>query len=84
SPRALAHECAERLRAIRPHLYYRYGWIRGDLGLLERNAFLFNQAVNVMPFERQVTFHGLASDTRAISGGPVKDLNVTLAVRGGA
>ncbi|KVT40619.1 non-ribosomal peptide synthetase [Burkholderia multivorans] len=84
SPRALAHECAERLRAIRPHLYYRYGWIRGDLGLLERNAFLFNQAVNVMPFERQVTFLGLASDTHAISGGPVKDLNVTLAVRGGA
>ncbi len=83
SPRALARECAERLRAIRPYLYYRYGWIRGDLGLLERNAFLFNQAVNVMPFERQVAFHGLASDTRAVSGGPVKDLNVTLTVRGG-
>ncbi|MET3819803.1 MULTISPECIES: amino acid adenylation domain-containing protein [Burkholderia] len=84
SSRALASECAARLRAIRPHLYYRYGWIRGDLGLLERDAFLFNQAVNVMPFERQVAFHGLASDTRAVSGGPVKDLNVTLAVRGGA
>ncbi|WP_423378968.1 amino acid adenylation domain-containing protein [Burkholderia sp. LMG 32019] len=84
SPRALAHECAERVRAIRPHLYYRYGWIRGDLGLLERNAFLFNQAVNVMPFERQVAFQGLASNTQAVSGGPVKDLNVTLAVRGGA
>ncbi|RQQ17103.1 amino acid adenylation domain-containing protein [Burkholderia stagnalis] len=83
SPRALAAETAGRLRAIRPHLYYRYGWIRGDLGLLERNAFLFNQAVNVMPFERQVAFRGLASDTRAISGGPVKDLNVTVAVRAG-
>ncbi|MET1474951.1 MULTISPECIES: amino acid adenylation domain-containing protein [Burkholderia] len=84
SPRELAAETAGRLRAIRPHLYYRYGWIRGDLGLLERNAFLFNQAVNVMPFERQVAFDGLASDTRAVSGGPVKDLNVTVAVRGGA
>ncbi|WP_126285699.1 non-ribosomal peptide synthetase [Burkholderia stagnalis] len=83
SPRALAAETAGRLRAIRPHLYYRYGWIRGDLGLLERDAFLFNQAVNVMPFERQVAFRGLASDTRAVSGGPVKDLNVTVAVRAG-
>ncbi|RQS15564.1 amino acid adenylation domain-containing protein [Burkholderia sp. Bp9002] len=83
SPRALAAETAGRLRAMRPHLYYRYGWIRGDLGLLERNAFLFNQAVNVMPFERQVAFRGLASDTRAVSGGPVKDLNVTVAVRAG-
>ncbi|MBN3780876.1 non-ribosomal peptide synthetase, partial [Burkholderia sp. Ac-20345] len=84
SPRDLARACSEQLRAIRPHLYYRYGWIRGDLGLLERNVFLFNQAVNVMPFERQVAFRGLASDTHAVSGGPVKDLNVTLAVRGGA
>ncbi|OJB10274.1 non-ribosomal peptide synthetase [Burkholderia ubonensis] len=84
SPRALAAETAGRLRAIRPHLYYRYGWIRGDLGLLERNAFLFNQAVNVMPFERQVAFDGLASNTCAVSGGPVKDLNVTVAVRAGA
>jgi amino acid adenylation domain-containing protein len=84
SPGDLARACAAQLRAIRPHLYYRYGWIRGDLGLLEGNAFLFNQAVNVMPFERQVVFRGLKSDTRAVSGGPVKDLNVTLAVRGGA
>ncbi|AYQ38614.1 non-ribosomal peptide synthetase [Burkholderia aenigmatica] len=84
SPRDLARACSDQLRAIRPHLYYRYGWIRGDLGLLERNVFLFNQAVNVMPFERQVAFRGLASETRAVSGGPVKDLNVTLAVRGGA
>ncbi|TCW87212.1 non-ribosomal peptide synthetase [Burkholderia sp. SRS-46] len=83
SPRALAADMAGRLRAMRPHLYYRYGWIRGDLGLLERNAFLFNQAVNVMPFEREVAFRGLASRTCAVSGGPVKDLNVTVAVRAG-
>ncbi len=81
TPRALAGEIAHALREMRPHLYYRYGWIRGDLGLLERNKFLFNQAVNLMPFERQVTFTGVTSRMRAVSGGPVKDFNLTLTVR---
>ncbi|KVK77188.1 non-ribosomal peptide synthetase [Burkholderia sp. MSMB1498] len=84
TPRTLAADAVRRLRAIRPHLYYRYGWIRGDLGLLEHNTFLFNQAVNLMPFERRIAFAGLKSDTQAVSGGPVKDLNVTLVVRDGA
>ncbi|WP_323118074.1 amino acid adenylation domain-containing protein [Burkholderia alba] len=80
---ALTVETAGRLRAMRPHLYYRYGWIRGDLGLLESNKFLFNQAINLMPFDRQVTFDGLDSRMQSVSGGPVKDLNVTLVVRSG-
>lgn len=84
SLQALVAETVGRLRAIKPHLYYRYGWIRGDLGLLESNKFLFNQAVNLMPFDRQVAFAHLSSETRPVSGGPVKDLNVTLAVRNGA
>ncbi|WP_231747139.1 non-ribosomal peptide synthetase [Burkholderia sp. BDU5] len=84
TPRTLAADTIRDLRAIRPHLYYRYGWIRGDLGLLEHNTFLFNQAVNLMPFDRRIAFAGLKSDTRPVSGGPVKDLNVTLVVRDGA
>ncbi len=38
----LVHATATQLRAMRPHLYYRYGWIRGDLGLIENGKPLFN------------------------------------------
>lgn len=81
--RQLAAAAAAQLKAIRPHLYYRYGWIRGDLGLLEEGRFLFNQAVNLMPFDRHVQLAGLQSRMRPVSGGPVKDLNVLLVVEQG-
>lgn len=84
SMRTLAAQAAAQLQAVRPHLYYRYGWIRGDLGLLESGTFLFHQAVNLMPFERHVAFSGLDSRLEPISGGPVKDLNLTLVVDRGA
>ncbi len=80
SMRTLAADAARELRTIKPHLYYRYGWIRGDLGLLQSGKFLFNQAVNLMPFDRRVPFAAVASRPRAVSGGPVKDLNLTLTV----
>ncbi|MEY4563057.1 MAG: hypothetical protein RLZZ618_2334 [Pseudomonadota bacterium] len=83
SLRDAAQQAAAQLRAIRPHLYYRYGWIRGDLGLLQSGKFLFNQAVNLMPFERHVAFTGLGSCMRPLTGGPVKDLNFTLVVEHG-
>ena len=77
---AMSRQLAERLRRIRPHLYYRYGWIRGDLGLLEIGKHLFNQAVNLMPFDRHAPFEGLHSSIHPISAGPVKDLNISLSV----
>ncbi len=79
----LVHATATQLRAMRPHLYYRYGWIRGDLGLIENGKPLFNQAVNLMPFNRQVVFTGLHSCMRPVSGGPVKDFNISLVVLDG-
>ncbi|THF55625.1 non-ribosomal peptide synthetase [Pseudothauera rhizosphaerae] len=77
---AMSRQIAERMRAMRPHLYYRYGWIRGDLGLLEIQKHLFNQAVNLMPFDRHAPFAGLESVIHPITAGPVKDLNVSLSV----
>ena len=83
SVRESAQQAASQLRTIRPHLYYRYGWIRGDLGLLQAGKFLFNQAVNLMPFERHVAFAGVTSRMRPLAGGPVKDLNITQVVEHG-
>lgn len=74
----ISRQLAESLRTIRPHLYYRYGWIRGDLGLLEIQKHLFNQAVNIMPFDRHAPFTGLKSTIHPISAGPVKDLNISI------
>lgn len=81
--RDTVQQAAAQLKTIAPHLFYRYGWIRGDLGLLQAGKFLFNQAVNLMPFDRHVAFAGLASRMRPLGGGPVKDLNVTLVVERG-
>jgi amino acid adenylation domain-containing protein len=77
---ALSAQLANSMRTIRPHLYYRYGWIRGDLGLMEVQKHLFNQAVNLMPFDRHAPFAGLESIVLPISAGPVKDLNISLSV----
>ncbi|CAM3609625.1 amino acid adenylation domain-containing protein [Polaromonas hydrogenivorans] len=77
---ALSAQLAGSLRSIRPHLYYRYGWIRGDLGLMEVQKHLFNQAVNLMPFDRHAPFEGLESAIHPVSAGPVKDLNISLSV----
>lgn len=77
---ALSRQMADSLRAIRPHLYYRYGWIRGDLGLMEVQKHLFNQAVNLMPFDRLAPFEGLESAVHPITAGPVKDLNISVSV----
>lgn len=78
--RAMSRQMADGMRLIRPHLYYRYGWIRGDLGLLEIQKHLFNQAVNLMPFDRHAPFAGLESVVHPIGAGPVKDLNISLSV----
>ncbi|QZA78742.1 amino acid adenylation domain-containing protein [Deefgea tanakiae] len=77
---ALSAQLAGSVRMIRPHLYYRYGWIRADLGLLEIGKHLFNQAVNIMPFDRHAPFAGLTSVIHPITAGPVKDLNISVSV----
>jgi len=76
----LSKQVADSMRAIRPHLAYRYGWIRQDLGLMDVQKHLFNQAVNLMPFDRYAPFAGLTSLIHPISAGPVKDLNISVSV----
>lgn len=77
---ALSRQIAQRMRAIRPHLYYRYGWIRMDLGLMAQGKHLFNQAVNLLPFDRSAPFAGLQSVIHPVTAGPVKDLNISVFV----
>jgi nonribosomal peptide synthetase MxcG len=83
SMQEMSKQLATSMRTIRPHLYYRYGWIRGDLGLLEVQKHLFNQAINIMPFDRHAPFSGLESNIHPISAGPVKDLNISVFVLNG-
>lgn len=76
----LSQQVTEQMKQMRPHLYYRYGWMRMDLGLMESGGHLFNQAVNLMPFDRQMAFAGLQKRILPITAGPVKDLNISLAI----
>lgn len=80
TPRMLCRQIAEAVRAIRPHLYYRYGWIRMDLGLMAQQKHLFNQAVNILPFDRSAAFSGLGARIHPVHAGPVKDLNISVFV----
>ncbi|NSL54544.1 condensation domain-containing protein [Uliginosibacterium aquaticum] len=76
----LSRQIAQRMRSIRPHLYYRYGWIRMDLGLMAQGKHLFNQAVNLLPFDRSAPFTGLQATIHPVTAGPVKDLNISVFV----
>ncbi|GAB4058176.1 condensation domain-containing protein [Uliginosibacterium sediminicola] len=77
---SLSAQVATALRGIRQHAYYRYGWIRMDLGLMAQGKHCFNQAVNLLPFDRSARFAGLQSRIEPISAGPVKDLNISVFV----
>ncbi|HSD36273.1 MAG TPA: condensation domain-containing protein [Rhodocyclaceae bacterium] len=77
---SLSRQLATNMRAIRPHTYYRYGWIRMDLGYMAIGRHCFNQAVNLLPFDRSAQFAGLQSRIEPISAGPVKDLNISVFV----
>ncbi|GAA5161011.1 condensation domain-containing protein [Viridibacterium curvum] len=77
SMQSLSQQIATAMRGIRQHAYYRYGWIRMDLGLMAQGKHCFNQAVNLLPFDRSASFAGLQSRIEPISAGPVKDLNIS-------
>ncbi|MFT3736644.1 MAG: condensation domain-containing protein [Rhodocyclaceae bacterium] len=80
SMQSLSRQVATAMRGIRQHAYYRYGWIRMDLGLMAQGKHCFNQAVNLLPFDRSAAFAGLQSRIEPISAGPVKDLNISVFV----
>lgn len=78
TPVSLAHQIAERLRAIRPHQRYRYETLRRDLGRMGGHRRLFGPVVNIMPFDRPTATAGLRIDTHTVAAGPVEDLAINL------
>ncbi|AHI01054.1 AMP-binding protein [Kutzneria albida] len=74
----LAGRVAAELRAVRPHLRYRYELLRRDVGLLGGRRRLFGPVVNVMPFDYGLRFDGRRATVRNLSAGPVEDLSINV------
>ncbi|REG23330.1 nonribosomal peptide synthetase MxcG [Archangium gephyra] len=78
---ALAREVASELRAVRPHLRYRYEQLRRDLRLVGGQRRLFGPVVNIMPFDYALRFAGIPAIAHNLSAGPVEDLSIGLYAR---
>lgn len=74
----VARGVAAELRAIRPHLRYRYEQLRRDLRLVGGQRRLFGPVVNIMPFDHALRFAGMPAVSHNISAGPVEDLSIGL------
>lgn len=72
---------AEEVRAIRPHLRYRYEQLRRDLKLIGGEKRLFGPVVNIMPFDYDLRFAGHRAIAHNISAGPVEDLSIGVYAR---
>ncbi|HYI00035.1 myxochelin non-ribosomal peptide synthetase MxcG [Hyalangium sp.] len=77
----LGRGIASELRAIRPHLRYRYEQLRRDLRLVGGQRRLFGPVVNIMPFDYALRFAGMPAIAHNISAGPVEDLSIGLYAR---
>ena len=78
---ALVRQVAEEMRAIRPHLRYRYEQLRRDLKLIGGDRRLFGPVVNIMPFDYDLRFGGHRAVAHNISAGPVEDLSINVYAR---
>nr|AAG31130.1 MxcG [Stigmatella aurantiaca Sg a15] len=77
----LARGIAAEVRAMRPHLRYRYEQLRRDLKLVGGQRRLFGPVVNIMPFDYALRFAGMPTIAHNISAGPVEDLSIGLYAR---
>ena len=69
-------------RSSRKHQHYRYESLRRDLGRVGGEQRLFGPLINIMPFDRPLTYGNCPARTLNLSAGPVEDL--TLEVQIGA
>lgn len=72
---------AQEMRAIRPHMRYRYEDLRRDLKLVGGDRRLLGPVVNIMPFDYDLRFAGLRCTAHNISAGPVEDLSIGVYAR---
>nr|WP_231134579.1 non-ribosomal peptide synthetase [Motilibacter deserti] len=77
----LAHVAAES-REVARHGRYRYEDLSRDLGVVPGGPRLFGPQVNVMPFEPDLRFAGIAAVAHNLSAGPVDDLTFNVYLRG--
>ncbi|WP_224244035.1 myxochelin non-ribosomal peptide synthetase MxcG [Hyalangium gracile] len=77
----LARQVGSELRAVRPHLRYRYEQLRRDLHLIGGQRRLFGPVVNIMPFDYGLRFAGAPATAHNISAGPVEDLSIGMYAR---
>ncbi|WP_225411400.1 myxochelin non-ribosomal peptide synthetase MxcG [Stigmatella hybrida] len=77
----VARGVAAEVRAMRPHLRYRYEQLRRDLKLVGGQRRLFGPVVNIMPFDYALRFAGMPTVAHNISAGPVEDLSIGLYAR---
>ncbi|ADO71384.1 myxochelin non-ribosomal peptide synthetase MxcG [Stigmatella aurantiaca] len=77
----VARRVAAEVRAMRPHLRYRYEQLRRDLKMVGGQRRLFGPVVNIMPFDYALRFAGIPTIAHNISAGPVEDLSIGLYAR---
>ncbi|QSB03976.1 AMP-binding protein [Natronoglycomyces albus] len=73
----LTDQVSATIKASRPHLRYRYEWLRRDLGLSPSRQRLFAPVVNVIPFFDPPQIPGCEVRLHPITAGPVDDLSIT-------
>lgn len=73
----LAAQVAATMGRSRPHLRYRYEWLRRDLKLSPTHERLFAPTVNVIPYFDPPLLPGCQVQLLPISAGPVDDLSIT-------
>ncbi|QSQ26365.1 myxochelin non-ribosomal peptide synthetase MxcG [Pyxidicoccus parkwayensis] len=78
---SLARDVAAELRAMRPHLRYRYEQLRRDLRRVGGQRRLFGPVVNLMPFDYALRFAGMPAIAHNLSAGPVEDLSIGMYAR---
>lgn len=76
----VASSVSQHLKAARPHLRYRYEYLKRDLGLSGTQK-LFGPVVNIMPFDRPMDFSGLDAQVHNLSAGPVEDISFSFILK---
>ncbi|WP_164021050.1 myxochelin non-ribosomal peptide synthetase MxcG [Pyxidicoccus trucidator] len=77
----MARDVAAEVRAMRPHLRYRYEQLRRDLRRVGGQRKLFGPVVNLMPFDYALRFAGMPAVAHNLSAGPVEDLSIGMYAR---
>lgn len=74
----LLQQITQEIRIIKRHQGYRQQDLRRDLKLLGDRQRLFGPAINVMPFDYDISFDGNRGTIHNLSAGPVDDLLINI------